>query len=306
MSNNRKLKGRMAEMHGFMLHVNQAIENAERLTEREERELIRLFESQQTHWRIMLEYMEEVYPGERWPKLEACISDVIKSSLETDDASSMPCSLKSDEHRLLFKIIEPYFKHIGSADWLLEILDNLCDETGRNYFIFPICYDRYTSPDRLPYSKSYDYLLDRALEMAYAKFIGRNRLYITQQLWAMLLRPTETRLYDWALEENLYYFKGSLEVGRMGARNKTEFTFLDLIMTGRGGPVLLSRPFNADEFKRLFEPFTFEDFLEEPELIIPYCKFVLKGRYYDIENFLKKLNPEIYDRYMKEVQENTF
>ena len=56
---------------------------------------------------------------------------------------------------------------------------------------------------------------------------------------------------------------------------------------------------DQQEWTKLFSMFDFEDFLEDTELIIPYCKNVLKGRFYDIEEFLKEMDPSLYKRYVE-------
>lgn len=60
----------------------------------------------------------------------------------------------------------------------------------------------------------------------------------------------------------------------------------------------------ADELKQhVINNFTIEEALNNLDMIIPFCKYFLKGRWYDIEEFLRDLNPRLYKSYEREIVE---
>lgn len=59
---------------------------------------------------------------------------------------------------------------------------------------------------------------------------------------------------------------------------------------------------NVRDISPLLTKMSPESLFSRPESIIPYCKHVLKGRWFDMEPILKEISPEVYSRYIKKVE----
>ena len=280
--------GASANEASILIDAHEAIESGERLSYDDEKLLVSLLDNFRNKY-FVYEYMDKFYGDSPWPAIEDGLSEIFMlNNISTS-------SLNRKIH--FYSILKPYLKKVANLDWLLDYLVKATKDTGVNYLS---AIPKFAQLNPFNGDKAYNSFtdlfapyVDRALEEVTQIFESKDRSLLTRHLWDTFFAKRSrgqsgaTALLDWALAAKLYYFKLD---DPFNTSCKNMGSFINFC-----NPVI----HDQQEWTKLFSMFDFEDFLEDTELIIPYCKNVLKGRFYDIEEFLKEMDPSLYKRYVE-------
>jgi hypothetical protein len=277
--------GASANEASILIDAHEAIESNQKLSESDESLLAGLLTSfRNSH--LIFEYMDIFYGDSPWLALETAITEwlITGHNYTKKDA--------------FYNLIKPYHDRVNNIKWLIENLKS-CATSDKGVVkplsivpnmakLSPMSSKNTENSKRLS-SWFIPYLEEAALSVV--RLYGSESMITVTQLWDTievgkdLKLPNASMIFDWAIADKLYYFKGNIYYN--GYKNFIDACYFFLK--------------NKTQYEKMFSMFDFDDFLEDTSLIIPYCERVLEGRFYDIEEYLKTMNYTLYKQYLQSV-----
>ena len=289
------IHGASANEASILIDAHEAIDQNQKLTPSDERLLAEQITNFRNH-HVVFEYMDQFYSDQRWPAFESAIFDWF---IKMNKALGIDKNYDIN----LYRMLKPYLDKNNNIDWLIENAIRVTSAKNHNYLIAIPAISRIdrTQSERIfrEISDLFAPYMDRAAEEAAQVFGSTDRTIIAEHLWKTLAAKKSrgvlgtAAISDWALANKLYYF----DVHK-NDKSKPGFRMLNRLIVN-----CVNNFHDKAEWEKMFSMFDFEDFLEDTSLIIPYCKRVLGGRFYDIEEFLKDIDPMTYQEYIKNIPE---
>lgn len=238
---------------------------------------------------ILVNYYRNVFaPGKPWPHLDESLKELFYA---LDDATGQFRRLKITTSQEVNRLMT----YDGTNRLYRDIFNKAPVNPDIAIIItrFMLIFDKYADfkDDEALFNmmskkakELRDYVMDEKDPSRKYKSLDAYDMFIVRMFWVF------ERPFDFALE-NGDYLPLLDEPNLMGGPN-SDYSAPLIELDKDISPLLVQ--------------LSTDTLFENPQYIIPYCRYVLKGRWYDMEPILKEIDPQVYELYMAHVEAGKF